>query len=144
MAPNGRVCPCGKHHAILWGMRTLTLLLHGMTRALLLTAALGLVSTGVLLQAHGDDPRGRKYVAPPETAAVKVTVLRSTNGKPIPNAAVVFHPIRDGKDEGALELKSDPDGVVKIDVIPVGDTVRLQVIADGWKTFGEDYKIETN
>ena len=48
------------------------------------------------------------------------------------------------KDKGALELKSNEDGMVTIDVIPIGDTVRLQVIADGWKTFGDDYKIETD
>jgi hypothetical protein len=87
---------------------------------------------------------GRKYTPPPPTATIKVTVLRSTNGKPIPNAAVIFHPVEGDKDKGALELKSDPDGKVTIDVIPIGDTVRLQVIADGWKTFGEDYKIDTD
>jgi len=48
------------------------------------------------------------------------------------------------KDKGALELKSDEDGKVTIDVIPIGDTVRLQVIADGWKTYGDDYKIDSD
>lgn len=88
--------------------------------------------------------RGRKYKPPPETATIKVTVLRGTNGKPVPNAAVIFHPIKDGNDDGALEMKSDHDGQVKIDVIPVGDTVRLQVIADGWRTYGQDYQIDAN
>ena len=87
---------------------------------------------------------GRKYTPPPATATIKVTVLRSTNGKPIQNAAVVFHPMEGDKDKGALELKSDPDGKVTIDVIPIGDTVRLQVIADGWKTYGEDFKIDSD
>jgi hypothetical protein len=91
-----------------------------------------------------DQHNGRKYTPPPATATIKVTVLRSTNGKPIPNAAVVFHPMEGDKDKGALELKSNEDGMVTIDVIPIGDTVRLQVIADGWKTFGDDYKIETD
>ena len=86
---------------------------------------------------------GRKYTPPPATATIKVTVVRSTNGKPIPNAAVVFHPMEGDKDKGALELKSDEDGKVTIDVIPIGDTVRLQVIADGWQTYGDDYKIDT-
>src|SRR3984885_16041307 len=87
---------------------------------------------------------GRKYTPPPATATIKVTVIRSTNGKPIPNAAVVFHPMEGDKDKGALELKTDEDGKVTIDVIPIGGTVRLQVIAAGWKTFGDDYKIDTN
>ncbi len=87
---------------------------------------------------------GRKYTPPPATSVIKVTVLRDTTGKPIPDAAVIFHPVEGDRDKGALELKSDPDGKVMIDVIPVGDTVRLQVIAPGWKTFGEDYKIDTD
>ncbi len=94
--------------------------------------------------AMADQHNGRKYTPPPATATIKVTVLRSTNGKPIPNAAVVFHPMEGDRDEGALELKSDEDGKVTIDVIPIGDTIRLQVIADGWQTYGEDYKVETD
>jgi hypothetical protein len=109
------------------------------------------ISTAVLLlaglpfvQARADQHNGRKYTPPPATATIKVTVLRSTNGKPIPSAAVVFHPMEGDKDKGALELKTDEDGKVTIDVIPIGDTVRLQVIAAGWKTFGDDYKIDTD
>jgi hypothetical protein len=109
------------------------------------------ISTAVLLlaglpflQARADQHNGRKYTPPPATATIKVTVLRSTNGKPIPSAAVVFHPMEGDKDKGALELKTDEDGKVTIDVIPIGDTVRLQVIADGWKTVGDDYKIDSD
>src|SRR5277367_5765071 len=109
------------------------------------------ISTAVLLLAGfpffcagAFQRNGRKYTPPPATATIKVTVLRSTNGKPIPNAAVVFHPMEGERDKGALELKSNEDGMVTIDVIPIGDMVRLQVIADGWKTFGDDYKIDTD
>ena len=98
-----------------------------------------LFSSGLV--AHARD-RGRKYVPPPPTANITVTVVKP-DGKAVSNAAVIFHPIKDDKDEGALELKSDENGVVKIDVIPIGDTVRLQVIANGWRTFGQDYKVET-
>jgi len=41
-----------------------------------------------------------------------------------------------------MELKTNEDGKAVIDVIPIGDTVRLQVIAKGYQTYGEDYKIE--
>ncbi|MGC2399822.1 MAG: hypothetical protein WA510_08565 [Acidobacteriaceae bacterium] len=105
---------------------------------------LGFVLAFPLLLTAVGQRSGRKYTPPPATATIKVTVLRSTNNKPIANAAVIFHPVEGDKDKGALELKSDPDGQVTIDVIPVGDTVRLQVIAEGWKTYGEDYKIDTN
>jgi len=107
-------------------------------------SAIVLLLAGFPLLCHAADQKQRKYTPPPATATIKVTVLRSTNGKPIPNAAVVFHPMEGDRDKGALELKSDEDGKVTIDVIPIGDTVRLQVIADGWKTYGEDYKIDTD
>jgi hypothetical protein len=91
----------------------------------------------------GQDGRGRKYVPPPATAKITVTVLRATNGKPLENAAVVFHPMKGGKDEGGLELKTNEDGKAVIEVIPIGYTVRLQIIADGYQTFGDDYQITT-
>jgi hypothetical protein len=102
-----------------------------------------LLLPGLQLSAHAND-RGRKYQPPPPTSDIQVTILRGTTGKPIPDAAVIFHPIRNGKDSGALELKSNEDGVVKISVIPIGDTVRLQVIADGWQTYGQDYAVTTD
>lgn len=88
--------------------------------------------------------RGRKYKPPPPTCNITVTVVKATNGKPVENAAVVFHPINDkGKDAGGMELKTDENGVAKLNVIPIGDTLRLQIIATGFQTFGNDYKIET-
>ncbi len=86
---------------------------------------------------------GRKYKAPDVTSHVEVTVIKGFNGKPIPNAAVIFRSVRDGKDEGNLEVKTDPDGKAIIDVIPTGSSVRIQVIASGFATFGEDYQIDT-
>ena len=95
--------------------------------------------------AHGQEDttkRGRKYKLPPPTARVEVTILRDFNGKPIENAAVVFHPMAGDKDQGNMELKTNEDGKAIIDILPIGDTVRLQVIAKGFQTYGEDYKID--
>jgi hypothetical protein len=91
--------------------------------------------------AFGQEERGRKYKAPPETAHFVVEVTKASNGKPIVNASVVFHPIKDGKDEGNLEIKSDPDGKATIDVIPIGSQVTVQVFADGFATFAQDYTL---
>jgi hypothetical protein len=119
-------------------------------RSLLLSAALLTVS-GVLFSLPGlraqdssssTDRWTRKYKPPPPSARIQVTVLKADNGKPIENAAVIFHPIEGDKDKGYMELKSDEDGKAMIDVIPVGDTVRLQVIANGFQTYGGDYKID--
>ena len=86
--------------------------------------------------------RGRKYKAPPPTARIEITILRDVNGKPIENAAVVFHPMQGDRDEGNMELKTNEDGKTVIDVLPVGTKVRLQVIAHGFQTFGDDYTID--
>jgi hypothetical protein len=112
------------------------------SRRVVLAAAL-LIPT--LLFAQDDKSRGRKYVPPPPTSKITVTVTKATNGKPVENAAVVFHPInKSGKDEGGMELKTDEQGQATLDVIPIGDTLRLQVIATGYQTFGNDYPVTTD
>jgi hypothetical protein len=85
--------------------------------------------------------RGRKYKAPPETTKIEIAVTKKVNGKPVMNAAVVLNPIVDGKDIGTLEVKTNPDGVAMVDVIPRGATVRVQIIAPGLATFAQDYVI---
>jgi hypothetical protein len=115
---------------------------HRKSRVLCLVLAMfGLVLSFLSVHAQNDS-RGRKYKAPPPAARIQVTVLKAGSGKPIEHAAVIFHPIEGDKDKGALELKTNEDGKVLIDVIPVGDTVRLQVIASGYQTYGHDYKID--
>jgi hypothetical protein len=87
------------------------------------------------------EKHGRKYKAPPVTSHIEVTVLKKFNGKPISNAAVVFDATLDGKDQGNLEVKTDPDGKATIDIIPIGSTVRVQVIATGFATYAEEYLV---
>ena len=86
--------------------------------------------------------RGRKYKPPPDTSHIEVLVTKKFNGKPIPNAAVVFRSTLDGREEGNLEVKTDPDGKATIDIIPTGSTVRVQVIADGFATYAEEYVVK--
>jgi hypothetical protein len=86
-------------------------------------------------------PRGRKYKAPPPTSHIEVVVSKKFNGKPIMNAAVVFDSTMNGKEEGNLEVKTDPDGKAVIDVIPTGSTVRVQIIATGFATYAEEYLV---
>ena len=76
-------------------------------------------------------------------ASVKFLVLKDANGKPIRNAAVVLHPVKkNGKQErGGMELKTDNDGKTGFEGIPYGQ-LRVQVLAAGFQTFGEDYKID--
>ena len=59
------------------------------------------------------------------------------------NAAVIMHPVNEkGRQErGGLELKTDPEGKANFDGVPYGP-LRVQVLASGFQTFGEDYTIE--
>jgi hypothetical protein len=86
--------------------------------------------------------RGRKYKVPPPSSRIEVSVVRDVNGKPIEHAAVIFHPVEGDRDKGVLELKTNFDGKAVIDVIPIGDTVRLQIIAKGFQTYGREFKID--
>lgn len=101
--------------------------------SMLLAAALG----------QTDAPRrGRKYKVPPATSHVEVKVLRDSNKKPVANAAVIFRSTLNGVDEGNLEVKTDEDGVARIDVIPTGSKVDVQVIADGFATYADNYQVD--
>ena len=70
-------------------------------------------------------------------------VIKDDNGKPVRNAAVIMHPVNTkGKQErGGLELKTDPDGKANFEGVPYG-VLRVQVLAHGFQTYGEDYDIE--
>jgi hypothetical protein len=71
------------------------------------------------------------------------SVIKDENGKPVRNAAVIMHPVNPkGKQErGGLELKTDPDGKTNFEGIPYG-MLRVQVLAHGFQTYGEDFDIE--
>ena len=111
-------------------------------RFTLCVTAVGLAVCILSASAQDSAKRGRKYKSPPPTAKIEVSVLKDVNGKPIENAAVIFHPMEGEKDKGNMELKTNEDGKTIIDVLPIGDTVRLQIIAKGFQTYGQDYKID--
>jgi hypothetical protein len=105
-------------------------------------AVIGLIVLSLAVNAQESQKRGRKYKAPLPTARIEVTVLRDVNGKPVENAAVIFHSMVGNKDEGNMELKTNEDGKAVIDVLPLGDRIRLQVVAHGFQTYGEDYNVD--
>jgi hypothetical protein len=96
------------------------------------------VSAGAQSEQHG-----RKYKPMPPTAHIVVTVQKGFNGKPLTNAAVIFHATRDGKEDGNLEVKTDVDGKATIDVIEIGSHLTVQVIANGFATYAQDFDITT-
>ena len=76
-------------------------------------------------------------------SAIKFAVLKDDSGKPVRNAAVILHPVgQSGKQSrGGFELKTDSEGKAESDGIPYG-MLRVQVIAHGFQTFGQDYTID--
>ncbi len=77
-----------------------------------------------------------------KSAALTFLVVRDYNGKPVRNASVVLHPVnKDGKQsKGGLQLKTDGEGKTNFDGVPYGK-LRIQVLAPGFQTFGEDYDV---
>lgn len=76
------------------------------------------------------------------TATMSFVVVKDYNGRPVRNAAVVLHSVSEkGKQEsGGVELKTDEQGKASYDGVPYGK-VRVQVLARGLQTFGQDYDI---
>src|SRR4051794_17570458 len=78
-----------------------------------------------------------------KSSSLKFLVVKDYNGKPIRNASVVMHPVnKDGKQSrGGLQLKTDPEGKASFEGVPYGK-LRVQVLATGFQTFGDDYDID--
>jgi hypothetical protein len=105
-------------------------------RFLIVSAVVIVLGVGMIGLAVAQDDDG-------PMSDLRFVVVRDYNGKPVRNAAVVLHPVnRKGKQSrGGLELKTDGEGRANIDGIPYGP-LRVQVLAPGFQTFGEDYKID--
>src|SRR3954470_11456119 len=97
-----------------------------------LMAALVIALAGLAFAAGNDD-----------YCAVTFTVTREYNGKPVRNASIVLHPVdKNGKQKSnGLELKADNEGKASFPSLPYGK-VRVQVLAPGLQTFGQDYDVK--
>jgi len=93
----------------------------------------GLILLGVAVAK--DKPQG-------PAANLSFVVLKNDTGRPVRNAAVVLHQVdsRGRQVKGSLELKTDNEGKASYAGIPYGK-VRIQVIAPGFQTYGQDQEI---
>jgi len=97
--------------------------------------------------AHGQDKDAdAKAKADSDSKDVRLTII-VTGGedkKPIDSASVYVRYVEEhkhGKDKKIeMNLKTNQSGVCHVPVIPPGKFV-VQVIADGWKTYGEYYEL---
>lgn len=100
-----------------------------------LIAALAITLT---LEARAQSKKG----APQTLANLHFSVVKDDNGKPVRNASVILHPVgkKGGQSLGGYQLKTDNDGKTESEGVPYGK-LRVQVLAQGFQTFGEDYDV---
>jgi len=77
------------------------------------------------------------------SSALQFVILRDYNGKPVQNASVILHPVdkRGKQSKGGYQLKTDSEGRTSFEGVPYGK-LRVQVLAQGFQTFGEDYDVD--
>lgn len=107
-----------------------------------LVVLLMLPSTLMATWWHAGRGRYRKEKAPLPTAKITVTVMSEQFHKPVNDAHVIFHSTRDNRPDGYMEMVTNRTGKAVITVVPVGDTLVLQVIGNDYQTFGQVYKID--
>lgn len=82
--------------------------------------------------------------AGPKDARLTIVVTGGEEKKPVDSASVYVRFVEEhkhGRDKKIeMNLKTNQEGVCHVPVIPPGKFV-IQVIADGWKTYGEVYDI---
>lgn len=83
-----------------------------------------------------------KQNAPLQSSILHFTVVKDDNNKPVRNASVILHPVgKSGKQsKGGFEIKTDNEGKVVYEGLPYG-LLRVQVLAPGFQTYGEDFQI---
>ena len=110
-----------------------------MKRNLLKLTLLAVILT--TLFAIADDKKDKKEDSD-NSATLNFVVTKDFNGKPVKYAAVVLHTLnKEGKQsKGGLQLKTSEEGTATVPGIPYGK-VRIQVIAKGYQTFGQDIDV---
>jgi hypothetical protein len=75
-------------------------------------------------------------------AKLKISVTAGMDNKPVGNASVYVR-VPEGKNGklGEMNFKTNEDGTVKSPEVPKGK-VLIQVVAEGWKTYGKWYDLE--
>lgn len=84
---------------------------------------------------------------PPVTTRLSIEVTGGDDKKPVPDASVYLKYValtKHGKEEKVeLNLKTNQEGVTHSPEIPQGK-VLIQIVAPGWKTFGQYYDAQSD
>ena len=105
------------------------------------TRAVGIALTALVVLASAG-----RLAAEEDRVRLEITVTAATPGEPIKNASVYVRykkarALRKDKTI-SLSLKTNPDGTAIVPEVPEGQ-VLVQVIAEGWKTYGEFHEVKS-
>jgi hypothetical protein len=106
-------------------------------------AALLVVLAGSLPIRAQENPPPPKNTAPSPVNRLTIEVTGGDANKPVENASVYVktveqHVIKDKKSE--VNVKTNQQGIAHIPDVRLG-RVLIQIVADGWKTYGHWYDI---
>ena len=111
---------------------------------IVLSSLVLLLPLAVRGQDKNSDAKGKSDAAS-ETVHLTIVITGGDDKKPVESASVYVKYVTErklGKDKKIeMNLKSNLSGVCHVPEIPRGK-ILIQVIAPGWKTFGEYYDLE--
>lgn len=110
---------------------------------LIVLALLALSALPGVAQQDDKNPKRTKDQAPSALNRLVIEVTGGTDNKPVENASVYVkyseeHLIKDKKFE--VNVKTNQNGMAHVPDAPMG-RVLIQIVADGWKTYGKWYDI---
>jgi hypothetical protein len=109
-------------------------------------SVLVLAALGILVRAQAAQAPGAKTPAPSsnQTSRVTIEVSGGEQETPVENASVYIKYVEERKikkdKQIELNVKTNRDGAAHVPEAPLG-RVLIQVVADGWKTYGRWYDI---
>jgi hypothetical protein len=115
-------------------------------RAACLTGLLGMFVVASGVSDAQDIPKGQTQRSLPNTR-VTIEVSGGDKDSPIENASVYLKYVEEHKiaknKQFELNVKTNRDGIAHIPDAPLG-RVLIQIVAEGWKTFGRWYDITSS
>jgi hypothetical protein len=90
------------------------------------------------------EPAKQEKAASPESVTIYIQVTAGAKNKPVENASVYvrYYEARKIRSDKLVEmdLKTSAEGKVRVPIVPKG-RILIQVIAEGWKTYGKWFNL---
>ena len=116
------------------------------TRAACLTGLLAMFLVATSVVNSQEIPKGQTQRSLPSTR-VTIEVTGGDKDRPIENASVYLKYVEEHKiaknKQFELNVKTNREGIAHIPDAPLG-RVEIQIVAEGWKTFGRWYDITSS